>query len=68
MKKTIKVVALSCFLIFSTTVIVGCEDNSSNTSNCDPNCNSVQCSGATQTGARCQNQTKNCCGRCYLHK
>ena len=28
---------------------------------------SVQCSGTTQVGASCQNNTLNCCGYCYLH-
>jgi len=35
--------------------------------NCSANCTSVQCSANTQAGVRCQNITKNCCGRCYLH-
>jgi len=28
---------------------------------------SVQCSGTTQKGKRCENLTLNCSGRCYLH-
>ena len=31
------------------------------------NCSTVQCSGRTQKGARCQNKTTNCSGRCHLH-
>jgi hypothetical protein len=37
------------------------------TSNSTSNCNSVQCSGSTQKGARCRNKTTNCSGRCHLH-
>ena len=28
---------------------------------------SIKCSGTTQVGASCQNNTLNCCGYCYLH-
>ena len=65
---TIKVLVFSSLLTLSTTTFVSCEDNSGTSSNCDPNCNSVQCSGTTQAGERCKNRTKNCCGYCYLHK
>lgn len=30
-------------------------------------CNTVQCSGNTKKGTRCQNKTTNCSGRCHLH-
>lgn len=59
-------------LLIATLALVGlvslnsCETNSP--ANCDPNCNSVQCSSNTQAGARCKNMTTNCCGRCHLHK
>ena len=70
LNKFFRLVLISTIFTLSTTTIISCEDNSGtgNSSNCDPNCNSVQCSGKTQSGDRCKNQTKNCCGYCYLHK
>jgi hypothetical protein len=53
--------------LVSMSTFVSCEKSSTST-NCDPSCNSVQCSSNTQQGVRCQNTTKNCCGRCYQHK
>jgi hypothetical protein len=66
-QKLFKVLVLSTIMTFST-MMISCEDNSGTSSNCDPNCQSVQCNGTTQAGARCQNRTTNCCGYCYLHK
>lgn len=31
------------------------------------NCPTVQCSGTTQSGARCKRMTTNCSGRCWQH-
>ena len=31
-------------------------------------CSTVQCSGITQAGNRCQRMTTNCSGRCYQHQ
>ena len=47
--------------------ILTCISCTKSNDNCAPNCNSSQCTSNTQAGARCQNMTKNCCGRCYLH-
>jgi hypothetical protein len=30
-------------------------------------CSSTRCKGNTQLNVRCNNQTTNCCGYCYLH-
>ena len=30
-------------------------------------CESIQCSGFTQSGTRCKRKTNNCNGRCYQH-
>jgi hypothetical protein len=55
-------------LIISTMLfILTCISCTKTNDNCAPNCNSSQCTSNTQAGVRCQNMTKNCCGRCYLH-
>jgi hypothetical protein len=56
------------FIIVTALGLFACSKDSGNSSNCDPNCSSVQCSSQTQSGARCKNTTTNCCGRCYQHK
>lgn len=60
---------VTIFSIVAICTFSGCEKNSNpGMTNCDPNCTTVQCSSNTQSGSQCKNMTKNCCGRCYLHK
>lgn len=56
------------FMIVTALGLFACSKDNSGSSNCDPNCSSVQCSSQTQSGTRCKNMTTNCCGRCYQHK
>jgi hypothetical protein len=40
---------------------------SKTSTNSKSGCSTVQCSGYTKKGNRCQNRTTNCSGRCHLH-
>ena len=42
-------------------------DKTSTPTNESTNCSSIQCSGTTQKGDRCERMTKSCSGRCYQH-
>jgi hypothetical protein len=70
--KKVFIIAIAIFA--TSTMLTSCQKEeieapaSSTKSSCEPNCQSVQCYGTTQSGARCKNMTKNCCGFCYQHK
>jgi hypothetical protein len=68
--KTIKSITFSIMLFIGLLLTSSCEKDSSTNpppTSCSSTCSSVQCSGITQAGDRCQRMTTACCGRCWQH-
>lgn len=65
--KTIKVILAALVIVLSTSCQKeDIQPNNTPSSDCKLE-TSVQCTGTTQSGNRCQNMTLNCGYRCHLH-
>ena len=54
------------YMIIDNSGVYSTSANTGGTSNGTP-CPTVQCSGTTQSGARCKRMTTNCSGMCWQH-